>query len=612
MQTCLNHDLNLEIQGGLQVVGNAGITQPGFSLGIKTSWSNRFGLQEEVLLFAQARWPGGELPAPEDWACLRLAQLRQILTLQAVESSELSELVNECRCFNASRTASVFSLFHAAFVPRATCFSEPTSLLMAFARGDAVEPTKKLPFEPNLLKLGQQIRSLPPAVSALILDHRGLLAGADTLAECLSLTDQHALRMPGQNNAAHATKLSEDIAGKSLSTLPELRSQLSALRGRPLVLHLDDTDTMRSVAALPEAKEFADVGLPFPDFFNRTGNPLWLGGEVGDLVDISPESQVGTTIAIQPGLGVLAAGNSPAEAQAAAEVFKAGAAAISAGDASNIKQWPDPAEIHLAAEWEQLKPIARLPFSGEIALVTGAASGIGKAVVQSLLERGSAVAGVDINPTIKTTFNHPSYFGIVCDVASEESVCQTLNTVAKQFGGLDMLILNAGLFPSGCNINKLSMAEFTKVINVNFTANMVLMREAHPLLLRAPRYGRVVVIGSKNLRAPGPGAAAYSTSKAALTQLARVAALEWGSDGIRVNVIHPDAVFDTALYTEEVLQARAAHYGMTVDQYKKRNLLKTKITSHDVAEMVAEMCGQLFYAMTGGQIQFDGGNDRTL
>jgi NAD(P)-dependent dehydrogenase (short-subunit alcohol dehydrogenase family) len=138
------------------------------------------------------------------------------------------------------------------------------------------------------------------------------------------------------------------------------------------------------------------------------------------------------------------------------------------------------------------------------------------------------------------------------------------------------------------------------------------MREAYPLLRKSPRYGRVVVIGSKNMRAPGPGAAAYSSSKAALTQLARVAALEWGSERIRVNVIHPDSVFDTALYTEEVLQSRAAHYGMTVEQYKKRNLLKTEITSHDVAELVAEMCGPLFRAMTGGQIQFDGGNDRTI
>ncbi len=104
----------------------------------------------------------------------------------------------------------------------------------------------------------------------------------------------------------------------------------------------------------------------------------------------------------------------------------------------------------------------------------------------------------------------------------------------------------------------------------------MLMRECHPLLKLAPSHGRVVVIGSKNVPAPGPGAAAYSASKAALNQLARVAALEWGVDGIRINSLHPDAVFDTALWSEEVLQARADHYGLTVQEYKTKNLLKTE------------------------------------
>ena len=273
---------------------------------------------------------------------------------------------------------------------------------------------------------------------------------------------------------------------------------------------------------------------------------------------------------------------------------------------------PDREALETAAAWESIPALERLPFAGEVALVTGSAVGIGKAIVESLLKRGSTVAGLDINPSICDTFDHPAYLGLCCDVSDETSVCQAIRTVARRFGGLDILALNAGLFPGGCNIEKLSLAEFTRVINVNFIANLVIMREAYPLLKLAPRYGRVLIIGSKNMRAPGPGAAAYSTSKAALSQLARVAALEWGSERVRVNIIHPDAVFDTALYTEDVLQARAAHYGMTVEQYKKRNLLKTEIKSHDVAELAAEMCGPLFEHMTGGQIQLDGGNDRTI
>jgi NAD(P)-dependent dehydrogenase (short-subunit alcohol dehydrogenase family) len=140
----------------------------------------------------------------------------------------------------------------------------------------------------------------------------------------------------------------------------------------------------------------------------------------------------------------------------------------------------------------------------------------------------------------------------------------------------------------------------------------MLMRECHPLLKLAPRGGRVTVIGSKNVPAPGPGAAAYSASKAALTQLARVAALEWGADNIRVNTLHPNAVFDTAIWSADVLAARAAQYGLTVEQYKRNNVLKTEVTSRDVAALAAEMCGPLFAKTTGAQIPIDGGNERVI
>jgi NAD(P)-dependent dehydrogenase (short-subunit alcohol dehydrogenase family) len=138
------------------------------------------------------------------------------------------------------------------------------------------------------------------------------------------------------------------------------------------------------------------------------------------------------------------------------------------------------------------------------------------------------------------------------------------------------------------------------------------MRECYPLLKLAPNGGRVVAIGSKNVPAPGPAAAAYSASKAALTQLMRVAALEWSSDRIRINTLHPNAVFDTGIWTEEVLTSRAQHYGLTVEEYKTNNLLKVEVTSRHVAELAAEMCGALFACTTAAQVPIDGGNDRVI
>ena len=182
----------------------------------------------------------------------------------------------------------------------------------------------------------------------------------------------------------------------------------------------------------------------------------------------------------------------------------------------------------------------------------------------------------------------------------------------KRFGGMDMLVLNAGMFPSSQPIASLADDAWRHAMTVNVEASLIVMRAAYPLLRLAPRGGRVVVIGSKNVPAPGPGAAAYSASKAALNQLTRVAVLEWSKDGIRVNTIHPNAVYDTALWTEEVLAARAKAYNLTVEQYKRNNLLRTEVSSRDVAELAAEMCGALFAKTTGAQVPVDGGTEKLV
>ncbi len=148
-------------------------------------------------------------------------------------------------------------------------------------------------------------------------------------------------------------------------------------------------------------------------------------------------------------------------------------------------------------------------------------------------------------------------------------------------------------------------------MELNLSSHQRLLTMAIPYL----KYGiepAIVVVGSKNVPAPGPGASAYSAAKAGLNQLARVAALELATDGIRVNVVHPNAVFDTGIWTDEVLASRAASYGLSVDEYKKNNMLRTEVGSNDVAEMVCEMAGPLFAKTTGAQIPVDGGNERVV
>jgi NAD(P)-dependent dehydrogenase (short-subunit alcohol dehydrogenase family) len=197
-------------------------------------------------------------------------------------------------------------------------------------------------------------------------------------------------------------------------------------------------------------------------------------------------------------------------------------------------------------------------------------------------------------------------------VTSDEGLAEALGRAVRRFGGIDMAILNAGIFPASREISGISSEEWRRVMRVNTDSNLALMRECYPLLKLSPYGGRVVAIGSKNVPAPGRGAAAYSASKAALVQLMRVAALEWGGEGIRINMLHPNAVFDTGVWTDEVLASRAESYGLSVEDYKKRNVLNTEVTSRDVAELAAEMCGPLFAKTTAAQVPIDGGNDRVI
>jgi len=316
-------------------------------------------------------------------------------------------------------------------------------------------------------------------------------------------------------------------------------------------------------------------------------------------------------------LGLCAVGKSAAEVEMVSDLYEqtmnciqraeplGGWQALPASDIFDLEYWD--------LEQAKLKSGGSAPlFQGEVVLVTGAASGIGKACVESFLKRGAAVVGFDINPAIEKLIDSPAFLGIAGDIADETAQQSALEQAVRRFGGLDMVVLNAGMFPGGTPIAELKTEAWQQVLRVNLDANLALMRDCYPLLKQAPNGGRMVVMGSKNVLAPGAGAAAYSASKAALTQLMRIAAFEWGGEGIRINALHPDAVFDTGIWTDEVLQSRAEHYGMSVQQYKTRNILKVEVTSGDVAELTAEMCGPLFAKTTAAQLPVDGGNERVI
>ena len=254
---------------------------------------------------------------------------------------------------------------------------------------------------------------------------------------------------------------------------------------------------------------------------------------------------------------------------------------------------------------------AKSEFDGKIALVTGAASGIGKACVEAFVSKGAAVIAIDINPKIKDTFEQPGVLGCICDITDDHSIQQAINAGVGAFGGIDIVVSNAGSFPKSATLENLESDFLQKTMKINFNGHVSIMRACTPFL-KLGYDPSIILMTSKNVPAPGPGAGAYSAAKSALTQMGRVAAMELGNDGIRVNMLHPNAVFDTGIWSEDVLKSRARNYGLSIDEYKRNNILRTTITSHDVANLVLTVCDKGFSKTTGSQIPIDGGNERVI
>jgi NAD(P)-dependent dehydrogenase (short-subunit alcohol dehydrogenase family)/ribulose-5-phosphate 4-epimerase/fuculose-1-phosphate aldolase len=412
----------------------------------------------------------------------------------------------------------------------------------------------------------------------------------------------------------------------------QLRRRISDAAGAPMIMATLADDETLAFSRRTDLMQVSQQGPVTPDHIIRTKRTPMLGTDVDAYVrdyrayfeqhaphaeDTKAMLDPAPRAVLDPGFGLAAAGRTATDAAIVAELYRHSMQMMQRSQALGGYRTLPPRELFAVEYWDleqaKLNKNGTLPpYTGEIALVTGAASGIGKACADALLARGAAVVGLDINPAVESIYRREDFLGMRCDLTDERAITQALERAVLAFGGLDMLVLNAGIFPASSKISALASDEWRRVMAINLDANLYLLRACHPLLKLAPGGGRVVIIGSKNVPAPGPGAAAYSASKAALNQLARVAALEWGADGIRINSLHPNGVFDTGLWTDAVLTQRAKHYGLSVEQYKTNNVMKTEVRSRDVAELAAEMCGPLFAKTTAAQVPVDGGNERVI
>lgn len=634
----LGRDKSLVLHGG----GNTSV---------KIQVRNLVGDAEEILYVKGSGWDL-EFIEEAGLSPVRMAHLLKLAKLDILSDPQMvNELVTQMTRASAP-APSVETILHALVPHRFVDHTHSDAVLSVTNTADGAQRIAEIygdtvvviPYVMPGFDLARRCAQLlpkhaGPATIGMVLLQHGIFSFGATAREAyermIDLVDQ-AERYLERKGAWRLPASPPSLTNAPPFELASLRRAISHAAGAPMILQsrTDAASAARATAfaARADVSVISQQGPATPDHAIRTKRTPMVGRdvpafvreyqayfaahaphakEVKSILDTAPRA------VLDPALGLCTAGRSVKDASIVADVYLhtmdvieratllGGYVALPPRDIFDVEYW----DLEQAKLRKAGKP---LQFAGEIALVTGAASGIGKACVEALLARGAAVVALDIDARIESNFKRADYLGIRCDVTSNDEVGRATAAGVHAFGGLDILVLNAGIFPASKAIAQLDSAAWRNVMNVNLDANLMLLRECHPLLKLAPNGGRVVVIGSKNVPAPGPGAAAYSASKAALTQLMRVAALEWGADNIRINTLHPNAVFDTGIWSAEVLAARAAQYGLGVEQYRKNNVLKTEVTSRDVAELAAEMCGPLFAKTTGAQLPVDGGNDRVI
>ena len=617
----------------------------GGNTSVKLLEPNLFGESDEVL-YVKGR--GADLRTI-DAAGFSPCRLRRLLRLVSVSELSDEQMESELKLSLTRASApapSVETLLHALLPQKFVDHTHADALISVMNSRNGFERLQEvygtqvviIPYAMPGFKLVRLCREIlskeaTPDIIGIVLMHHGLFTFGDTARvsyeRMIDLVSQAESYLE-THGAGRAEWLAQAVKPPLRGEIAALRREVSRAAGVPMVMTVRSDSQAVGFARRPDVTELSQRGGVTPDHVIRTKRVPMVGRDVEAYVAAYQEYARayagGHTLAfvdpaprviLDPELGIAVLGRSAEDASIAEDIYRhtidiivgaeklGGWKALPARDFFDVEFW-DLERTKLA------RPDPESVFLGEVALVTGAASGIGKACVDSLLARGAAVIALDVAPAVVQLYDRKSYLGIECDLTNEEQIGAALDLAVRTFGSIDMLVLNAGVFPRSTPIAAMATDVWRKTMSINLDANLVLMRECHPLLKLAPLGGRVVIIGSKNVAAPGPGAAAYSASKSAMQQLARVAALEWGSDGIRVNCVHPNAVFDTAIWTPEVLAARAASYKLSVQEYKTNNVLKVEVTSKDVAELAAELCGPRFSRTTGAQIPVDGGNERVI
>lgn len=610
--------------------------------------------------------------SPAQFAGLRLDEIRPLMNREAMSDEAMLDYLSRC-VFEPNRPRqSIETLLH-AFVPHRHIDHIHPDAVLALACAAHGEAAAREIFGAELIwlpyqrpgfalskRVGQAVQDNPQARCVILAKH-GLVAWGPDAKSCYANTIAIIQKAEDALNAAQKRV----FTGTDLPALsPEQRAEVAAqimplVRGavsapQHQIVLLDDSEATLKFVGTAAAKTVSQIGMACPCHLIHTKRlPLfvdWDGESVDqlkialreglaayharykDYFETSSHDQPNANLSMAdpnpklvlvPRLGMLCVGTDATSADIARQLYQRSMAVMELTTRIDDFTSLSPEEAFAIEYWsmerDKLNVQPPRELAGRIALITGAASGIGRAIAQRLAEAGAHVVIADIamdgaQAVADSIIQHCGYkraVAVKCNVTREDEVIRAFNTAILAYGGVDIVVNNAGYF-LGNPIEQTTVDEWQRMTDVLNTGYFLVARQAFRCMRVQGRGGSIIFIGSKNSVYPGKNVSAYSAAKAAELHMARCLAEEGGSGGIRVNAILPDAVVrGSGIWDHGAREQRARNYGIKPDEleeyYRARTTLKVSIYPEDVAEAALFFASDKSIKTTGAALNVDGG-----
>ncbi|MCV0427901.1 MAG: bifunctional rhamnulose-1-phosphate aldolase/short-chain dehydrogenase [Roseibium sp.] len=613
----------------------------------------------------------------DGFATLYMDKLQALKSLYRGEDyeDEMVGYLPHCTFNLNPRAASIDTPLHAYVPKKHVDHMHPDAIIAIAAAADSSEITREifgddigwLPWKRPGYELGLWLEKFcveNPDARGVVLESHGLFTWADDAKTCYRVTleiinkaiewfEQKTAGNEAFGGSRHSALPPGDRRRVAAELMPAIRGMISG--GQPMVGHFEDSDVVLEFVCSSNMENLAALGTSCPDHFLRTKiRPLVVDFDpehqdvtatldgLADAVaayregyaayydrckraDSPPMRDPNAVVYLVPGVGMITFAKDKATARISGEFYTNAINVMrGASGVSTYRGLPEQEAFDIEYWLLEEAKLQRMPkpksLAGKIALVTGGAGGIGSATADRFLKEGACVvlADIDAQALAKTAdllvrrYSRDVVRVVKMDVTSEEAVAESYADAALEFGGVDILVSNAGI-ASSAPVEQTSLELWNRNMSILSTGYFLVSREAFRIMKAQGTGGSIVFIGSKNGLAASPGASAYCTAKASELHLARCLALEGAPEGIRVNVVNPDAVLrGSKIWSGDWLKERAEAYGKDTSEleehYRQRSLLKRSVLPEDIAEATYFFASETSAKSTGNILNVDAGN----